>query len=353
LRSKELPRVHRFPTGKVPPDSLRRLVLSRLGVPCSRLLQGPGVGEDAAVLDMGDRVLVVATDPITGATGSVGWLVVHINANDVASCGARPLWFLCVTLLPEGACDAVLEEIMGQMDAACREVGVSLIGGHTETTPGLDRPILVGLMMGETAKGRYVTTGGAVPGDAVIMTKAAGIEGTAVLATDLADVLQDRVEEAVLSQAEAMLRSISVVPEALKAVDVGGVHSLHDPTEGGVLNGIWEMIEAAGTGVIINEKAIPVEPQTRLICDALGIDPLKLLGSGALLMAAEPRKAGEIVAALKDLGVEASVIGEIKHRQEGRILVMRDGSRTVIEAVDQDHLYKVLDEYGLGGEKAV
>ena len=345
--------IHRFPTGKVPPDSLRRIVFSRLSAPCGRLLQGPGVGEDAAVLDMGDRVLVVASDPITGAVGSVGWLVVHVNANDVASCGARPLWFLCVTLLPEGAGDAALEEIMEQMHAACREVGVSLIGGHTETTPGLDRPILVGFMMGEAPKGRYVTTGGALPGDVLIMTKGAGIEGTAILARDLAAVLRGRVGEEVLSGAESMLGLISVVPEAMKAVEVGGVHSLHDPTEGGVLNGVWEMAEAAGVGVTIREEAVPVADETRLICDALGIDPLKLLGSGALLIAAEPEKADEIVSALRGIDVEASIIGEIKPLQEGRVLVRRDGGRAAIEAVDQDHLYRVLDEYGMGGEGAI
>jgi len=353
LRSWKLPEIHRFPTGKVPPDSLKRLVLSRLGVFSDRVLQGPSVGEDAAVLDMGDKVLVVATDPITGASGSVGWLVVHVNANDVASCGARPLWFLCVTLLPEGAGDDVLDDIMVQMNAACREVGVSLIGGHTETTPGLDRPILVGFMMGEAAKEQYVTTGGALPGDAVIMTKTAGIEGTAILATDLADVLGSRVDEDVLGRAEALLGSISVVPEAMRAVEVGGVHSLHDPTEGGVLNGVWEMAEAAGTGVIINEEDIPVRRETRLICAALGINPLKVLGSGALLMTVDPGKSGEIVAALKEIGVEASVIGEIKPMEEGRVLVGRDGSRVDIEAVEQDHLYKVLDQYGMGEKDEV
>lgn len=346
-----MPRVHRFPTGKIPPDALRRIVFSRLGVPCDRLLQGPGVGEDAAVLDLGDRVLVVASDPITGAVGDVGWLVVHINANDVASCGVRPIWFLCVALLPEGSGDAVLEEIMEQIHAACCDVGISLIGGHTEPTPGLDRPILVGFMMGEATKDSYVTTGGAQPGDILIMTKGAGIEGTAILAKDLAGVLRDQVGEETLCRAEGMLRQISVVPEAMKAVEVGGIHSLHDPTEGGVLNGVWEMAEAAGVGVTIREEAIHVAPETKLICEVLGIDGLKLLGSGALLIAAEPGKAGEIVSALRGIGVEASVIGEVKLKNEGRFLVRGDGGKVAIEAVDQDHLYKVLDEYGLSGQK--
>lgn len=345
-----MPVIHRYPTGKVPADVLQRVVFSRLGVPSGRLLQGPGVGEDAAILDMGDRVLVVATDPITGALGSVGWLAVHVNANDIASCGARPMWFLCVTLLPEGASDDMLEEIMRQMHDACREVGVSIVGGHTETTPGLDRPILVGFMMGEAPRDGYVTTGGALPGDALIMTKRAGIEGTAILARDLAPVLRGHVGEETLRRAKSMLERISVVPEAIKAMRVGGVHSLHDPTEGGILNGIWEMAEAAGVGVAVREEAIPVAAETRLICDTLGINPLKLLGSGSLLIASEAGKADEIISALREDGVEAAIIGEFKPRQEARILIRGERERSAIEMVEQDHLYKVLDKYVMGVE---
>ncbi len=339
---------HRFPTGKVPSDALRRLVFGRLGVPTGRLLQGPRVGEDAAVIDMGDRVIVVATDPITGAIGNVGWLAVHINANDVASTGARPSWFLCATLLPEGADEGLLDEIMGQIHEACCEVGVSLVGGHTETTPGLDRPILVGFMMGEAEMDGYVTTGGARPGDAVVLTKGAGIEGTAVLAQDLAGVLRERVGDEVVQAAASMIRRISVVPEAMKAMEVGGVHSLHDPTEGGLLNGIWEMTEAAGVGVRIVEEAIPMAEETRAVCGALGIDPLKLMGSGALLIAVETRKVKELVSELRVIGVEASVIGMIL-KQKSRVLIRTDGSEMRIEAVDQDEVYRILDEYGMTG----
>jgi len=326
-------------------------VFDRLGIPSDRVIQGPGVGEDAAILDMGDRVLVAKTDPITGAVGSVGRLVVHINANDIASCGVRPLWFMCVVMLPEGATEATLREIMDQMDEACREVGVSLVSGHTETTPGLDRPILVGSMIGEAPKGRYVTTGGARPGDVLIMTKTAGIEGTAVLAQDLADVLRKRVDEGVLERAKSMLGLISVVPEAIRAMEVGGVHSLHDPTEGGVLNGIWEMTEAADVGVIVDEQEIPVALETVLICDALNIDPLKLLGSGSMLIVSDVSKANEIIVALREIGIQASKIGEIKQRYEGRMLIKRDGDRAPIDSVDQDHLYRILDEYGMSLEK--
>lgn len=337
----------RFPTGKLPAEVLKRVVFGKLGVPSELVLQGPGLGEDAAVLDMGDRVLVVATDPITGAVGNIGWLAVNVNANDIASTGARPRWFLCVTLLPEDADEGLLTEIMNQMHRACTEIGVSLIGGHTETTPGLNRPILIGFMMGEAEKDRYVTTGGAKPGDAIILTKGAGIEGTAVIANDLANVLSAQIDDETIKAAQLMIRSISVVPEAMKVVEVGGVHSLHDPTEGGLLNGVWEMAEAAGVGAIIREANVLVARETRIICDTLGIDPLKLLGSGALMVMTEPEKASAILDALSEMGVQASIIGEVDAKEEERILITLDGRRVPIEAVDQDEVYRILDKYGI------
>jgi len=338
--------VRRLPTGKLPQDILKRVVFERLGVHSDRVLQGPGVGEDAAVIEMGDRVIVVATDPITGAVGNVGWLAVHINANDVASTGARPLWFLCVTLLPEEGGEGLLEGIMEQIHSACNEIGVALVGGHTETTPGLDRPILIGFMMGEATKEDYVTTGGASPGDVIVLTKGAGIEGTAVLAEDLAWVLEDRVEASGIRAAKQMVGRISVVPEAMKAVELGGVHSLHDPTEGGLLNGVWEMAEAAGVGVELLESKIPIATETIAVCEALSVDPLKLMGSGALLIVLERGKVEKLLALLSEIDVEASVIGEIKDPEEGRVLVKADGSRVGLEAVDQDEVYRVLEEFG-------
>lgn len=336
-----------FPTGKVPVDWLRRIVFNRLGLPSNRVVRGPGIGEDAAILDMGDRLLVAAADPITGAVESIGRLMVHINANDIASCGVRPRWLLCIIMLPEGSDSSLLERIMEDIHSACCEVGVSLIGGHTETVPGLERPILSGFMMGEAEKGGYVTTSGASPGDVLIMTKSAGIEGTAILARDLAWVLRGIVGDETLRRAGEMLSLISVVPEAMRAMEAGGVHSLHDPTEGGVLNGVWEMAEASDIGIEVWEASIPVAAETRAICEALGIDPLKLLGSGALLISAEPSRAMGIISSVEELGIKATVIGRAKERDEGRILVRRGGGEAAIEAVEQDHLYMVLDRYGM------
>jgi len=333
-----------FKTGKVSSDVLRRLVFNRLGVPTDRVLSGPGVGEDAAVIDMGDRVLVAKGDPITGAEGNIGWLSVHINANDIASTGARPLWFVCIALLPEGADESMLEGIMDDIHEACLEVGASLVGGHTETTPGLDRPILAGFMMGEAQKDTYVTTGGARPGDLIILTKGAGIEGTAVIASDLREHLKGKVDDRVVERGAAMVRWISVVPEAMKAVEAGSPNSLHDPTEGGLINGLWEMAEAAGVGLRVDRASIPIPDETRQICGALGVDPLRLLGSGALLITAQPGEAEKIMEALTEEGIKASVIGEVTPLSEGRLLVDEKGSHESIEAVDQDEIYRVLDE---------
>ena len=335
-----------FKTGKVPSDVLRRLVFNRLGVPTDRVLSGPGVGEDAAVIDMGDRVLVAKGDPITGAEGNIGWLSVHINANDIASTGARPLWFVCIALLPEGADESLLEGIMDDIHEACLEVGASLVGGHTETTPGLDRPVLAGFMMGEARRDSYVTTGGAKPGDLIILTKGAGIEGTAVIASDLRDHLKGKVDQEVVERGAAMVKWISVVPEAMKAVESASPSALHDPTEGGLINGLWEMAEAAGVGLKVDAASIHVPDETRQICGALGVDPLRLLGSGALLITAQPGEAKKIMKALATEGISASVIGEVKPLSEGRLLVDEERNHVPIEAVEQDEIYRILDELG-------
>ena len=340
-----MPAARKLPTGKVPSDVLRRVVFPYLGVKSDRVLQGPGVGEDAAVIDMGDRVIIAKANPITGAEAKIGWLAVHINANDVAACGARPQWFLSIVLLPEGADESLLESIMKDIHEACSDLGISLIGGHTESTPGLDKPIIAGFMMGELSKDEFVTTGGARPGDLVVLTKGAGIEGTGILAADLTHVLLPEVGREVLERATELLKKISVVQEALTAVDVGGVHSLHTPTEGGVMNGIWEMTEAAGVGVEVHEDAIQISEETIAICNALDADPLKLMGSGALIIVTEPEKTGEVITKIRGTGVAASVIGKIMPLEEGRILVKRDGSRVAIEAVDQDEVYRLLEKY--------
>jgi hydrogenase expression/formation protein HypE len=175
----------KLPTGKIPKELLTKYVFICLGVEDKRVIKGPLIGEDAAVIDNGEKVLVVKANPITGAENKIGWLAVHINANDIAARGAEPLWYLSIVLLPEGADEELLEAIMLDQHRACSELGICIVGGHTEVSPELSRPIVAGFMLGEAPKNGYVTTGGAEVGDHIVLTKGVGLEGTGILAADL------------------------------------------------------------------------------------------------------------------------------------------------------------------------
>jgi hydrogenase expression/formation protein HypE len=333
--------------GKVPPKSLIKVFARHLGVPTDRLISGPAIGEDAAIIDMGDRVLVLATDPITAAIENVGWLSVHINANDIATCGAKPLWYLCSILLPEKANEELFEVIMRQVDRAARELDVSVIGGHSEVTLGLNRSIIIGFMVGEAAKDKYVSSSGARPGDEVILTKQAGIEGTAILATDLAKILRGKIGGETLESARNFIRKISVVKEAMIAVDVGGIDAMHDPTEGGLINGLWELAEASRVGITVYEEKIPIAYETKSICKALNIDPLQVMGSGALLIVVKSNKVNNVAFALQSEGIMTSVIGKVTRLENGRRMIKGNGSSIELAPPEQDHVYKVLEEFSI------
>jgi len=333
-----------LPTGKVSKDLLERLVFTCLGVPSDRVLKGARIGEDSAVIDMGDRVLVAKTNPITGAESRIGWLAVHINANDVAVRGAEPRWYMGTVLLPEGTEEALLETIMREQHEACCELGVQIIGGHTEVAPGLSRPIVSGFMLGEAGKDTLVATGGSRPGDAIVLTGTAGSEGTGILATDLNQRLRRKVGKETLKRAAEMLTRVSVVPEALRASRTPGVHAIHTPTEGGVLNGLLEVSEASSLGFKVYKGSVYVAPETREICDALGVNPLRLLSSGSLLIMVDPAAVDGLLATLAEIGVEAQVIGEMTAAPSERLIYDEDGEATAVECVDQDELYRVLEE---------
>jgi hydrogenase maturation factor len=274
--------------GKLPAKLLAEL-LERHTRPDASVLVGPGIGEDAAVIDMGDRCLVAKTDPITFATDDIGWYAVHVNANDVACCGARPRWFLATLLLPErDTTRKLVEGIFAQMAAACDELGVTLCGGHTEITHGLDRPIVIGQMLGDVGRDAFVRGSGARAGDVIILTKGIAVEGTALIAREKAAALEGVMDEQELRACAGFLRDpgISVVEDARLALEAGGVHALHDPTEGGIATGLQELAEAAGLGLLVDRERLPILPQCAIMCRHLGLDPLGLIGSGSLLIAA-------------------------------------------------------------------
>jgi hydrogenase maturation factor len=333
-----------LPVGKLPLEHLRSLLM-HLPKQDPRLLVGPRIGEDAAVIDVGDRYLVVATDPITFAADQIGRCAVHINANDVAVMGARPLWFFAVMLLPESRTTPVLAEtIMGDVRTACEELGVTLCGGHTEITQGLDRPILVGQMLGEVAPTRLVRKTRIAIGDLILLTRSVAIEGTAILAREKSERLRGRVDADLLARAARFLLEpgISVVGAALAAANVGeAVHAMHDPTEGGLATGLFELVAPAGLGLRVIRELIPVAPETDAICNALALDPLKLLASGALLIAVARDSADLVLNAVQAVGVPILVIGEVRAAAEG-ITIVTNGAGEPLSPPVRDEIARAL-----------
>jgi len=331
-----------LPFGKVHIDILKEVVFKNLGVRREEVVLGPSAGFDGAVIDIGNKSLIVSMDPITGAIERIGWLAVNINANDVATFGVRPAFFLSCILLPEGADRKTVETICVQMDKAAKELGMAIVGGHCEATPGLPNPIVVGCVMGITGKGNYVTAGGAKPGDKLILTKSAGIEGTAILAADREESLRKALTLSMLENAKKFYTYISVVKDALAAFKTGGINAMHDPTEGGIHGGIHEMADASNLGVKVSEEKIQVRPETNKICRFFQIDPLQLISSGALLISVRPEFADKIIDELEQKQIHASIIGEFLENQRDRIIVRKNRKIQDLPRPVSDHLWLAL-----------
>jgi hydrogenase maturation factor len=334
-----------LPLGKLP-GGLLQSVLDKVARHDPRVIVGPRVGEDAAVIDAGDHYLVATADPITFATDELGWYALHVNANDIVVRGATPRWFLATLLLPEGTDEERVRALFAQMAEACEELEVTLVGGHTEITHGLDRPIVAGTMLGEVAKDRLVTTGGARVGDAVVMTKGVPLEGAAIIAREKeAEARARGVPAAAIRRAKGFLRApgISVRPEAELACELASVHAMHDPTEGGIATALHELADAAGVGLRIDRDRIMVLPEGRLLCEAFGLDPLGTIASGALLMTLDPAEAGVVIHALAREAIDCHFIGQVVDRAQGVTLV--EGTRSwPMPIFPQDEITRLFKE---------
>jgi len=300
---------------------------------------GPEVGEDAAVIDLGDNLaLVTHPDPISGALEFLGYLAVHVPANDVAVTGARPKYFMSVILIPEGTSPGVAGRIVNDMKEALQEIGGHAVGGHTEITDAVTHPIVITTAMGLARKESIVRTSGAKPGDVIIMTKTAGIEGTAVLASDFKDeLLRKGVPWRAVKEGEALIRQVSVVKEALTLAKYGLANSMHDPTEGGVVGGLTEIAYASNTSIIVDEAKIPLNPVTKLLASAMRVDPLKMLSSGALLASIPEDKVSDALRVIREeAGVDAVIVGKVVERGDYLLrLIHADGS---VEDFESPHV---------------
>ena len=334
----------KLPPGKIPIDLLTEVVFKNLGAKRKEVVLGPTAGVDGSVLDVGNKSLIVSMDPITGAVERIGWSAVNVNANDIATFGVEPIFLVSCIMLPEGAERSTVETITRQMDAAAKDLGIAIVGGHCESTPGLTNPIVVGCIMGLTDRGNYITAGGAKPGDKLILTKSAGIEGTAILASDREQQLAKILGTEMLDNAKKFYSQISIVKDALTAFKTGGVHAMHDPTEGGILGGVHEMADASNIGVRVYQDKIMIEPETAKICRYFEIDPLQLIGSGALLIAAEPKKTNEIVESLYNNRIYAAEIGEFGGTPNKRLLIKRDQTAQELPRPTSDMLWVALKQ---------
>ncbi len=336
-----MPTLH---AGKVPPKILEKSVFPFLGAADTDVLHGPGIGRDAALVRVGRQVVVATTDPITGAVHKIGAYVIHICANDVATFGIRPRWFLATILLPENAESQMLEEIMESMHSAAKDLNVSIIGGHTEVTPELKRPILIGFMLGLAEQNQYVTSAQAQTGNSIILTKGVAIEGTAILATEREEILRKKLDGSLVDRAQQFIQKISVVPEALKAISTGAVRAMHDPTEGGVSNGLHELADASGLGFIVDRSKIVIQEETDQICRVLDINPLDLIASGAMLMAVEEKQASHVLKVLEQDGIPAAIIGRLVKDSAQRTIIDFDGSVKTLIQPTEDALWEALSK---------
>ncbi len=323
--------------GKIPNTVLKEVILDKIKASRKEILVRPKVGEDCCAVDFGDNVCVLSSDPITGAINEVGSLAVHISCNDVASCGAEPLGLLVTILVPPRVTEYELELVMSQICDTANSLNVDIIGGHTEVTSAVNRFVIITTAVGNVLKDKLVTTSGAQDGDDIIITKYAGIEGTAIIAHDKEEELYSKIEKDVLERSKALVKNISVVKEGILAGRFG-VNSMHDITEGGVLGAIWEVTEASGKGALVYHDRIPIMEETSKLCRIYSIDPLKLISSGCMVITC--KNGSELVKLLEGEGIKATIIGQITNTLEKR-LVLEEGCIDITEPLS-DELYKVV-----------
>ncbi|MDO4518613.1 MAG: AIR synthase family protein, partial [Bacillota bacterium] len=310
--------------GKLDSDLLKQIVFDKITYRNEDVKVRPGIGEDCAVMDFGDYDCVMSTDPISSAISDIGRLAIHITCNDIASNGVKPLGIMLVCMLPEGTTDDDIAFIMEQAAETAGNLGVEIIGGHTEISPAVVQPIIVSTAIGKIQADRSQSGNSMEPGDFIMMTKAIGLEGTGIIASDYESKLkemkgengQQMFTQEELDRAKSFLNLASVVPEGIAAGKVG-THGMHDITEGGILGAVWEMCQISELGAEIWEEDIPMFNETCKICKAFDINPLRLISSGSMVIIVPKDKKEEMIKSMDEAGVDASIIGIVREKSEG------------------------------------
>lgn len=325
--------------GKMSNEALNESILSRLSHQRQDILIGPGVGEDCAAIAFGDLACVLTTDPITGATKDVGKIAVHISCNDIASSGVEPIALLMTLLLPLEASEEDANAIMVQAHQTASEMNVAIVGGHTEFTSAVTRPVVSVTAIGKGPINKLRATASAEPGDLLVISKYGALEGTAIIANEKTEELKVLgLTEALLDEAKALLDQLSVVPEGRLGAQCG-VHAMHDVTEGGVYGAVWELCEASKVGAVIQESAIPLCPSTQAICKAFDLDPYRLISSGVMLMAVPKAGYEQLKSAGDAQGIKFTVIGQVT--SDKALWIEGENGKVPLMPPDTDELYKV------------
>lgn len=323
--------------GKVPENILKRSVFKQIHHRRPDVLIYPGVGEDCCAAAAGsDEIMVFSTDPITGTDKGIGRLAVHINANDIASSGAEPVGVLVSLILPPESEEDTLRQIIKEIEETCDSLGIEVMGGHTEVSDAVRRPVINVTCIGKVKKGCFIPTGGLKAGDELVMTKWAGLEGTSIIASEKADILKKTLPAGLIEKAASFKDYLSVVPEAAVATGIG-VTAMHDITEGGIFGALWEIGEASGTGITADLRKIPVRQETIEVCEVFDINPYMLISSGSMLIGCV--NGNLLVEGLAKKGIPAAVIGRATEGN-GRVVVNGEETRYLGPAVS-DELYKI------------
>lgn len=324
--------------GKVPVEILNKIILDPINNNKNKredIVIRPSTGEDCSAVDIGGEICVLSTDPITAAGTNAGYLVVHINCNDAASAGAEPIGVLLTALMPEGSTENDLKEIIDGAYKAANEVGIEILGGHTEITTAVNKPVISGTVVAKTKGRKFISSGGAKVGQDIIMTKWAALEGTSIIANDYEEKLKLLVNETTIEEAKSLASKISVVKEGAIATEYGAT-AMHDATEGGILGAVWEVAECSNVGLEIYADKIPVLECTKELCRISNINYLRLISSGTMIITAF--EGSKLVTKLNEAGINASIIGKIT--EQGRYFTF-DNIRTELCPQEKDEIYNV------------
>jgi len=340
---------NKFLIGKLKHNFLNKMLenfVSPTHLKDSRVVVGSQIGEDAAVIDMGDKYLVAKTDPITFVTDEIGYYAVNINVNDVVCTGATPKWFQSTILLPAGLTDEnLIEYIFKNIHDTCKSLGITVVGGHTEITAGLDRPIVIGSLLGEVEKEKLVLSSGANANDSIILTKGIFIEGTSIIAREKEDILKQKgYNNEFIEKCKNYLYNpgISIYNEALLSNDNFLLTSMHDLTEGGLFCGLAEIAIASDLGLLINKAKINVLPEPLELSKVFKLNPYSTISSGSLLISINDEFAEDLINLLRKNGINSVVIGNFTSDKGEYLILDENHKKSQMNYTEVDEITKIM-----------